>query len=324
MRTVLITLVLLADLIFITTFAVNLWKHRRELWKEPGSAIGQAFTGTVMFFLSTFGISDFAISTVLYRKLHWVDDRRLPGTLNAQCVIPVGVMAIAYLSSVEVGAITLITLVVAQTIGAYIGPRFVVRLPVNAIRLFIACGLVVASAIIIAGQFQLIPSDGSLTELPTGKLILAAVLMFVYGALNNVGIGSYALTMATVYALGMNPVAAFPIMMGACAVSVPLGASEFVRLDSYNRRLTLIMSLSGVIGVLCAVYLVTSLPTYWIKWVVVTVLVYTAITMFASWRENRHPLDKAREEGIPVDGASADTTTANPTDTDTAHQEVRA
>lgn len=296
----------IANLVFAATFAYNLWQHRKDLRHEPGNAVVQAFTGTVMFFLSTFGISDFAISTVLYRKLHWVDDKRLPGTLNAQCVIPVFVMAVAYITSVEVGAATLITLILAQTIGAYIGPRFVVRLPVNAIRLLIAVGLAVASLVIIAGQLELIPSDGTLTELPPGKLIVVAILMFVFGALNNVGIGSYALTMATIYAVGMNPLAAFPIMMGACAVSVPIGSAEFVRLNAYNRRLTLIISLSGVVGVLCAVFLITSLPTYWIKWVVVAVLLYTAVTMFLSWRENHHPLDKARAEGaLPDEPVSA-------------------
>ena len=59
-----------------------------------------------------------------------------------------------------------------------------------------------------------IPSNGTASELYGGKLILAGFLLFVYGALNNIGIGSYALTMVTVYLLGLNPVAAFPIMMG--------------------------------------------------------------------------------------------------------------
>ncbi len=192
-------LIAIANLIFVVVFLRDLWKHRRDVLKKPGNTIAQCASSTVIYFLSTFGVSDFAISTVLYRKLKWVDDKRLPGTLNTQCVIPVAVMALAYITSIEVGMLTLISLVIAQTIGAYIGPRVVVKLPVNTIRLFIASGLMVASVLIIMGQLGLIPSDGTITELPTGKLILAIVLMFVYGALNNVGIGSYALTMVTVY-----------------------------------------------------------------------------------------------------------------------------
>lgn len=129
--------------------------------------------------------------------------------------------------------------------------------------------------------------------------------MFVYGALNNVGIGSYALTMVTIFALGMNPVAAFPIMMGACAVSVPIGSTEFIRLDSYSAKLTFISAIFGVVGVLCAVFLVTSLPLYWIKWIVVAVLVYSAITMFMAYRENRASEDRS------ATSAQAESTTSD-------------
>lgn len=68
----------------------------------------------------------------------------------------------------------------------------------------------------------MIPSGGTATELTGAKLIIAAILLFIYGALNNIGIGSYALTMATVYALGLNPAVSFPIMMGACTFPFPL------------------------------------------------------------------------------------------------------
>ncbi|WP_157085756.1 TSUP family transporter [Devriesea agamarum] len=289
MKILLILLIVAANAFFAAMFIRNLWVHRRDLKTEPGNTVAQCLSSTIIYFLSTFGISDFAISTVLYRKLKWVDDRRLPGTLNAQCVIPVFAMAIAYITTVDVGMATLLTLIVAQTVGAYIGPRFVVKLPINTIRMLIATGLVIASLLIVASLLNIIPSQGVITELPAGKLVIAAILMFVYGALNNVGIGSYALTMATIYALGMNPVAAFPIMMGACAVSVPIGSSEFIRLNSYARKITLISAIFGVIGVLVAVFLVTSLPTVGIKWVVVAVLLYSAITMFMAWRAARNP-----------------------------------
>ncbi|WZU00935.1 hypothetical protein MGH68_15810 [Erysipelothrix sp. D19-032] len=58
---------------------------------------------------------------------------------------------------------------------------------------------------------------------------------------NNIGIGSYALTSATVYALGMSPLVAFPIMMGACTFSVPIGSMQFIKLDSYSRKITLFL-----------------------------------------------------------------------------------
>lgn len=282
----LLGLIVAVNLIFIAIFVRDLIKHRSDVMKEPGNPFVQAISSLVTFFFSTFGISDFAISTVVYRQAKWVPDKKLPGTLNTQCVIPVAVMALAYITNIDVGLVTLFSCIAAQCLGAYLGPRFVVKLPVNAIRLFIGIGLTVTSLLILAGQLGWIPSDGVATELTGWKFVLAVVCMFVFGALNNVGIGSYALTMATTYALGMNPAAAFPIMMGACALSVPLGSSQFIKFGDYSRKLTL-FSLFGVIGVLIAVYVVKSLDVTVIKWIVLVVLVYTAATLLWSYFKAR-------------------------------------
>ncbi|MGB6178088.1 MAG: sulfite exporter TauE/SafE family protein, partial [Carnobacterium sp.] len=174
-----------------------------------------------------------------------------------------------------------------QVIGAYVGPRFVVKLPEKTIKQFVSIGLTVAAILILAGKFNLIPSNGTATELYGFKLVTAGVLLFAYGALNNIGIGSYALTMATVYALGMNPAAAFPIMMGACTFSVPIGSMQFVKFGQYSRKITLFASTFGVLGVLTAVYFVKSLNTGMLQWLVIVVLLYTAISMVLEMRKSK-------------------------------------
>lgn len=188
--------------------------------KEPGNPFVMAIVEFIMFLLSTFGISDFAIGAAVYPKLKWVSDKKLPGTLNTECVIPVVVMALSYISSIQVDILTLVCAISAQVLGAYVSPRYVVKLPAKIIKQFVATGLIIAAALIIGGELGWLPSGGSATGLTGGKLVLLTVLSFVYGALNNIGIGSYALTSATVYALGLTPIAAFPIMMGACTFSV--------------------------------------------------------------------------------------------------------
>ena len=52
---------------------------------------------------------------------------------------------------------------------------------------------------------------------------------FVLGALMTLGIGLYAPCMILVSLLGMNPTAAFPIMMGSCAFLMPVGGIRFIR-----------------------------------------------------------------------------------------------
>lgn len=265
--------------VFVKDLLARKAEVRRDLFQNIGKTLVQAVSSGVIFFLSTFGISDFAISTVLYRQMRWVEDAKLPGTLNTQCVIPVAVMALAYISSIEVELLTLILCIGAQVAGAYIGPRFVVRMNVRMIKKFISAGLLTAAAMLLLGKFGLLPSGGTEAGLHGAKLILLGVLSLIYGALNNVGIGSYALTMATVYALGLNPGVAFPIMMGACTFSVPVGSMQFIKYDSYSRKMTLLTSTVGLIGVLIAVYIVKSLNVSMLQWVVAAVIIYAAVSM---------------------------------------------
>lgn len=284
-KNILLLLIVLVNGYFAFVFIRDVLKHKEEVKKEPAKSGWLALSSFLMFFLSTFGISDFAIGTVLYSKAKWVSMKKLPGTLNTECVIPVAVMALSYITGITVGIKTLVVCIVCQVIGAYLGPRFVVKLPEKTIKIFVGWGLIIASLLIVAGQLNWIPSNGTATELSGFKLVLAGVLLFVYGALNNIGIGSFALTMVTVYLLGLNPVAAFPIMMGACTFSVPVGSVQFIKLDDYSRKITLFTATFGVLGVLIAVFLVKSLNTYLLKWLVVIVLLYSAYTMLQRPKE---------------------------------------
>ncbi|WP_246582925.1 sulfite exporter TauE/SafE family protein [Clostridium simiarum] len=279
MEKVVLILIVIINGVFAFKFVKDILNNKNEMKQEPGSNIFLSISSAIIFFLSTFGISDFAISTILYRKKNLVSDKKLPGTLNTQCVIPVAVMALAYISVIKVDPITLIVCIVAQIIGAYIGPRFVVKLEPKVIRKFISIGLLVATAFILAGKFNLVPSGGTATGLSGIKLAVAAICLFVYGALNNIGIGSYSLTMATIYALGMNPAVAFPIMMGACTFSVPIGSMEFIKYGEYGRKITAFTSTFGVIGVLVAVYLVKSLNVSMLQWVIAAILLYSGLSM---------------------------------------------
>lgn len=290
MTTVLLSLIVIVNLFFVFSFVKDLVKHKNEIMTESASTLALPFTSFFTFLLSTFGVSDFAIGTVLYRKLKWVPLKKLPGTLNAQCVIPVAAMALLYITSIDVGLKTLAVCIISQVIGAYVGPRFVVKLPEKTIKQFISIGLTIAALLILAGKFNLIPSNGTATELYGLKLVTAGVLLFAYGALNNIGIGSYALTMATVYALGMNPAVAFPIMMGAATFSVPIGSMQFVKFGEYSRKITLFTSTFGVLGVLTAVYFVKSLNVGMLQWLVIVILLYTAVTMVLEMRKSKMDL----------------------------------
>ena len=120
---IILALVVIVNGAFLVAFVRDLLAHKGQTMKESGNPIAMAVSSFVIFLLSTFGISDFAISSSLYPKLKWVNAEKLPGTLNAQCVIPVAVMALCYISSISVGLATLIIAIVAQVIGSYSSMR---------------------------------------------------------------------------------------------------------------------------------------------------------------------------------------------------------
>lgn len=292
---IILILIIMVNGSFIIQLVKDLTKNKERLVQEPGNPIAIAFSQFAIYFLSTFGISDFAIGASLYPKAKWVKDEKLPGTLNTACVVPVAAMALAYISSIEVGLATLLVPIIAQVIGAYISPRFVVRLPKNTIKKFVIAGLLVAAGLILAGKIGVYPSGGQETSLHGTKLILLGLLSMLYGALNNIGIGSYALTMATIYAFGLNPGVAFPIMMGACTFSVPIGSLQFIKLDSYSRKITFFSATFGVLGVLVAAFLVKGLDTNLLQWIVLVVIFYSVYSMLVDLRKERQTASKSLE-----------------------------
>lgn len=249
---------------------------------ETGNSFWIGLISFFQFLLSTFGISDFAIGSAVYSKLKWVSTKKLPGTLNSAAVIPVAFMALIYITSIEVDLATLVVPIVAQAAGAYFSPRFVVKMPTRPLRVFLSLGMFVTVLRMVGEEIGFFPAGGTATALSVGGLALLGGLCLLYGALNNLGLGSYAPTMATVHALGLNPIAAFPIMMGAAAFSVPVGSIQFIRHDSYSRKVTIISAIFGTLGVLIAAFLIKDMSISAVRWLIAGFLFYSACTMLYS------------------------------------------
>jgi uncharacterized membrane protein YfcA len=98
----------------------------------------------------------------------------------------------------------------------------------------------------------------------------------------QLGIGLYAPCLMLVSLLGMNPIAAFPIMMASCACLMPVSSLKFIRERKYDKRLAIGLAIGGIPGVLLAAFVVKSLPMQWLYWLVVLVVLYAAILMLRS------------------------------------------
>jgi uncharacterized membrane protein YfcA len=144
-----------------------------------------------------------------------------------------------------------------------------------------------AAAIMLLQLLNLVPGGGTALALSGAKLAIGMGGNFVLGALMTLGIGLYAPCMILIAMLGMNPTAAFPIMMGSCAFLMPVGSLQFVRKNSYNLRAALGLTVGGPLAVLIAAFIVKSLPLFYVRWLVVVVVIYTATMMLRAAASER-------------------------------------
>jgi uncharacterized membrane protein YfcA len=283
--------VLLAALAALTVWYVVYWIRsvrsgpaagRRALPTLPELAIG-----AVTNFFDTLGIGSFAPTTSIFKLRGMVPDERIPGTLNVGHALPVITQAFLFIAIVEVEIPTLLGMIAASVLGAWLGAGVVAAWPRRTVQIGMGCALLVAATLFAMTNLGLFPSGGETLGLDPPLLVAGLVGNFALGALMTLGIGLYAPCMILVALLGMNPKAAFPIMMGSCAFLQPVGSARFIRKGSYDLPAALGLTLGGIPAVLAAALLVKSLPLAALRWVVVAVVAYAATAMLRSARKER-------------------------------------
>lgn len=267
-------------LTFLYFFVTDFMKNKNNLSKT--SWLPLLGTGFITNFFDTLGIGSFAPTTALFKFGKLVEDKFIPGTLNVGDTVPVVLEALLFMTAIDVEPITLVGMLFAATLGAVIGAGVVSKLPVKQIRLGMGFALLVVGFFMLAGKLGWMPSGGEAIGLTGGKLIIGIAMNFVLGALMTIGVGLYAPCMALVYALGMSPRVAFPIMMGSCAFLMPAAGMKFVKEEAQDRKASMALTLGGAVGVFIAYYIVKSLPLSLLTWLVIIVIAYTAITMLRS------------------------------------------
>lgn len=252
-------------------------KHKNKL--EPVSWLKTGLIGFVVNFFDVLGIGAFAPQTALLKFTKQTEDRLIPGTMNVANTIPVLIQALIFITVIKVDGTTLISMLLAAAAGAILGAGIVARMPERKIRLTMGIALLITAGFMLANKLEWIQGGGTAIGLTYDKLIIAVMVNFVLGALMTAGIGLYAPCMALVYALGLSPQVAFPIMMGSCAFLMPPASIRFIREGAYNRKAAIGMAIPAIVAVLIAAFIVKSLPLDTLRWLVLAVILYTAVIM---------------------------------------------
>ena len=223
--------------------------EEEKSWIKPG------IIGFIANFGDTLGIGSFApiVAMSKFSKMK-VHDKQIPGMLNVSCTIPVVTEALIFTTTIEVEPITLITMLAAAGAGSYIGAGIISKMDEKKIQLVMGIALLATAILMFLGLpwINLMPGGGNEIGLSGVKLVIGIVGNFILGALMTAGIGLYAPCMALVYFLGMSPKVAFPIMMGSCAVLMPIASAKFIKEGQFPRKASLAITIGGVIGVFIA------------------------------------------------------------------------
>ncbi len=271
--------------------ATALWFGSRWWMLERTRARGDALrpadlmTGFVTDFFDTLGIGAFAPTTAIFKLQRRMADDQIPGTLNVGHALPTILEALIFIAIVALNLTTLVPMIAAAVFGAWLGAGIVARAPRRAIQIGMGLALLSAAALLLAKNLGWLPAtEGLALGLHGGWLAFAVCVNGILGALMMLGVGLYAPCLILVTLLGMNPLAAFPIMMGSCALLMPVGGVRFVRAGRYSLGAALGLTFGGIPGVLCAAFIVRSLSVEWLRWLVVVVVLYAAVLMLTAAR----------------------------------------
>jgi len=238
--------------------------------------------GFVTNFFDTLGIGSFASTTAIFKLKGLVRDERIPGTLNVGHTLPTLVQALIYIAIVNVDVWTLTLMIAAAVLGSWLGAGVVSGWPRRNIQIGMGCALLVAATLFLLQIYDIAPGGGEALALAGPRLAIGLGVNFFLGALMELGVGLYGPCLILVSLLGMNPQAAFPIMMGSCAFLMPIGSLKFIRRGRFSLRAILGLGLGGVPAVLIAALIVKSMELRYLRWLVVVVVLYAALSMLRS------------------------------------------
>ena len=286
--TILLVVLLFYTIFFLAILIKDISKHKDKSKSENiVTIIINSVISLIANFFDTLGIGSFAIATSAWKFTKSISDDLIPGTLNVVFAVPVVTEATIFIQRIDMDPLTLVLMIISSAIGATIGAKIMSKLDIMKIRLVLGIALIIVAIITICkinaiGPFGIIGSARGLTG---GMLVVGVVINFFLGALMTAGIGLYAPCMALVLLLGMSADIAFPVMMGSCAYLMPSAGITFVKEGKYDRGAAIPMLILGVIGVLIAGFIVTSLPLTLLTYLVCVVMIICALMFFNDARK---------------------------------------
>lgn len=143
--------------VLLAVFAtVALWYIRRWWVLEHGRGRLRELRptdltiGGVTNFFDTLGIGCFAPTTAVYKLQRRMDDAEIPGTLNVGHALPCLTEALIFVAIITLDLTTLVSMIGAAVLGAWLGAGIVARAPRRVIQIGMGLALLSAALLLLA------------------------------------------------------------------------------------------------------------------------------------------------------------------------------
>jgi len=284
-RTLLVAFIILLLVLLSAALAADLWKNRRRIGEEPGSPWLIGAAAPVIMFLATMGVPDFVMDTLFFEKCRLVDDKRLPGSLVVSASVPLGVVSVVYLITAKLDIKIVLICMICQAIGATIGVKLVSRLDGARVKKTVGAAMLLSALFILIRIIGV--GGGNLTTLPAYKLVIMGFCAFFLGIGNMMGMGAKAPYMSILLMLGLSADCVLPIIMTACMMSSFFGGVQYIRRGLYQRKVALLYSTVGFIGIAAGFIFVTNLPQLALQLIMLAITIYVGISMLVNKKRQK-------------------------------------
>lgn len=292
---------IIASMLLLSAFCVVVMVFK--LKRQPSAPLSYLdyiklfCSGFIAFIADTLGVGSFAVNVALAKLLGTFHDDELPAVNNGAQVIPGVIESLFFMQLVNVDLTTLVTLVTGTCVGGLLGGVVVSQLSKQAVRLAMICSFALIICLLISHQFSWLPIGGELTELHSWKLVIGFFALVLCGALTSVGVGLFVMVQGVLFVMNISPVVAFPIMTTAGAMQQPLTTLVFLHKDKIPLKKTLILSLSGCLGVLVTLPIFTKLTINGLHLFLLFILIYNFLAIGRTYLRSRPLRSYIQQQG---------------------------
>lgn len=297
---------ILLSMLFLSSICIGIMCY--QLFKAKKTSLSKldyfklSFSGVMAFIADTIGVGSFAVNIALAKLFNTFSDEELPPMVNGAQIIPGVLESLFFMQIIDVDKLTLVTLVIGTCIGGLLGGNIVCKLSKQSIRFTMMICFSLIIGLIISNEMHWLPVGGHLSSLSSSRLVIGFFAMIICGALTSAGIGLFALVQGVLFLLNVSPAVAFPIMTTAGAMQQPLTTLIFLKQKKIPIKKTLVISLSGCLGVLMVLPVFKYFNTQTLHMILISVLIYNVISIGKAFIRDRklHLVQSHELEGNPT------------------------